>query len=403
MNILMFGWEFPPHNSGGLGVACWGLTHALSDQNAHIDFVLPKSMPVDSDFLHMIFADVASVKTHQIKTLLRPYITSEKYLSSLSQLIGKNIYGDTLFEEVERYAHEGGRIAAELDNFEIIHAHDWLTFGAGMQAQEATAKPLVVHVHATEFDRGGGQGIDERVYAIEQAGMKQANRVIAVSQLTKNIITHKYGIASSKVDVVHNGIDPSWYRLGSPALYGLEEYKKLGYKVVLFVGRITLQKGVDYLLHAAKMALKHDPKILFVIAGSGDMERQIIQLAANLGISGNILFAGFVRDEKLSAIYKSADLLVMPSVSEPFGLIALESLVHGTPVLVSKQSGVAEVLTHALKVDFWDTEEMANKIITAVRYPGLNQTLAQNGQVEAHKNSWDKAATKCLNIYNQLV
>lgn len=402
MHVLMFGWEFPPHNSGGLGVACYGLTKALSQKQVEIDFVLPKNYEVDASFMHFLFADVVNLKIRSTNSLLHPYINASTYLTMLSNLTQKSIYGKDLFEEVDRYALEGEKIAKEVDGVDVIHSHDWLSFGAGMKAQEVSGRPLVVHVHATEFDRTGGAMGDERVHAIEQTGCQRANKIITVSGLTRDIVVNKYGIPATKVSVVHNGLDHGSYATGAPPTNGLMQLKSLGYKIVLFVGRITLSKGVDHLIYSARDVIKYDPKVLFVIAGSGEMERQIVQLTADLGISGNVIFAGWARGKELSGLYKAADLFVMPSVSEPFGLTALESLIHGTPIIISKQSGVSEVLTHALKVDFWDTDELTNKILTSLKYPSLRQTLAENGKAQAYGSSWDRAADKCVSIYNQL-
>jgi glycogen(starch) synthase len=401
MNVLMFGWEFPPYNSGGLGVACYGLARALSQSNVELEFVLPHQVDVSADFLHFIFADLKNVKLIQVPSLLYPYVTSTSYLKRLSQLSGHQIYGSSLLEEVERYAEEAKRIASDTQ-FDVIHAHDWLSFGAGVEAKETTGKPLVVHVHATEYDRTGGGSIDPRVYAIEREGIRRADRVIAVSNYTKRIIADHYDVDPNKITVVHNGIDAEGYEVNAQMLEGLASFKKMGYKIILYVGRITLQKGVDYFLHAAKMVHDRDPKTLFVVAGSGDMQNQIIRQTAELGLSNCVLFAGFVRGTELSRLYRSADLFVMPSVSEPFGLTALESMLHGTPVIVSKQSGVAEVVSSAMTVDFWDTQEMANKILGVVGYDSLQKTMAINGLRDAHRNGWSNAARKVIQIYNSL-
>lgn len=404
MNVLMFGWEFPPHNSGGLGVACQGLALGLTHNGVEIEFVLPRVQDTDLSVIKFSFANIKNVKMRGINSLLYPYVTSSSY-SDVFAKVRSRLYGSTLLEEVLRYAQEGGRIARQ-SHADINHAHDWLSFGAGIEASKANGKPLVVHVHATEFDRTGGPGnggIDQRVYEIEREGMDKANKVIAVSGYTKNILVKHYGIKEDKVSVVHNGIDPGQYNLKVIPSGGLWEMKKLGYKIVLFVGRITLQKGVDHLLAAAQVVLQHDPKVIFVIAGSGDMERQIIGQAASMGISDKVLFAGFLRGEALSEAYSASDLFVMPSVSEPFGLTALEAALHGSPVLVSKQSGVCEVLTHALKCDFWDTQEMANKILSVVTQKSLKSTLAENGKRQAYFNSWDKAAGKVAQVYQQLI
>lgn len=396
----MFGWEFPPHNSGGLGVACQGLAFGLAHNGVEIEFVLPRALELDQSTIKFSFANIKNIKLKGVNTLLYPYITSGIYSDVLARVQSK-LYGSTLLEEVLRYAQEGGRIASS-SHADINHAHDWLSFGAGIEAAKANGKPLVVHVHATEFDRTGGNSVDQRVYDIEREGMEKANRVIAVSGYTKNILMKHYGIPKDKISVVHNGIDPTQYNLSALQNGGLYEMKKLGYKIVLFVGRITLQKGVDYLLGAAQRVLKYNPKVIFVIAGSGDMQHQIIEQTASLGLSGNVLFAGFLRGDALSEVYKTADLFVMPSVSEPFGLTALEAALHGTPVLVSKQSGVSEVLTHTLQCDFWDREEMANKILGVVTHGALHSTLSQNGKKQAFDNSWDKAAQKVTQIYQEI-
>jgi len=350
--------------------------------------------------IKFLFADIKNVKLRGVNSLLCPYVTSSGYSDILAKIRSK-FYGSTLIEEVLRYGEEGGRIAKGV-YADLNHAHDWLSFGAGVAAKRTNGKPLVVHVHATEFDRTGGNGIDQRVYDIEREGMQKADRVIAVSGYTKNMIINHYGINPNKISVVHNGIDPSQYNLQVLQDGGLWQLKSLGYKIVLFVGRITLQKGVDYLLAAAHKVIQYNPKVIFVIAGSGDMQNQIIQQAATMGLGGNVLFAGFLRGKALSEVYKASDLFVMPSVSEPFGLTALESAIHGSPVLVSKQSGVSEVLTHALKCDFWDADEMANKILGVVSHESLQKTLTQNVQRQAYECSWDKAAGKVIQIYQQL-
>ncbi|HEY4476781.1 MAG TPA: glycosyltransferase family 4 protein [Candidatus Paceibacterota bacterium] len=393
----MFGWEFPPHNSGGLGTACFGLTRALARDGATITFVLPKKVKAGADWLRMCFADLPEVIGRGIAANLYPYITSESYARERKGL--PFVYGLNLIEEVRRYGALAGEIAA-LESFDIIHAHDWLSFPAGIAAKRVSGKPLVVHVHATEFDRTGGNGVNEEVYGIEHAGMSAADAVVAVSQWTKNMIVRHYGIAPQKVTVIHNGIEASDYR---PLPNRLVALKQAGEKIVLFVGRITLQKGPDYFVRAAKRVLELEPKVYFIIAGSGDMEGQTLREAAALGIADRVIFTGFLRGPELDALYQSADLYVLPSVSEPFGITPLESLVNGTPVIISYQSGVAEVLRHALKVDFWDTEELANQIITVLRHPPLHRTLKQYGHEEVQKVTWTAAAQKCLGLYHSLL
>jgi glycosyltransferase involved in cell wall biosynthesis len=299
--------------------------------------------------------------------------------------------------------------AAELvkgGDYEIIHAHDWMSFKAGIAAKQILDKPLIVHVHSTEIDRTGGNGQDDYIFEIEKQGMEQADLVITVSAHTKEIVEKYYGIDSKKVQVVHNGIDLDDY---SPPPQIPEEdnelvgFKSQGFKIVLFVGRITIQKGPDYFIYAAKKVLEYYPKAIFVVTGSGDMEHRMINLAAELGISDRVLFTGFLRGAELQRIYSLADLFVMPSVSEPFGLTALESVVNGTPVLVSKQTGVSEVLTHVLTADFWDTDEMASKILAVLSYDSLSITLLENGQTQARSINWKSAAQKCVSIYKNIL
>jgi glycosyltransferase involved in cell wall biosynthesis len=393
----MFGWEFPPHNSGGLGTACFGLTKALSRESTDVVFVLPKKVPVNTSHAKLVFANEKSIKVRHIDSILYPYITSETYSDEVRNLKDE-VYGLSLMEEVKRYARKAGAIAVS-ENCDVIHAHDWLAFLAGIEAKRATGKPLVVHVHATEFDRTGGTGVNSEVYAIEKQGLEEADAVIAVSGWTKNILISKYGVPPEKIQVVHNGIDTDDHKIVS---HKIESLKRAGNKIVLFVGRITLQKGPDYFIRAAKRVLEYRPDTLFVVSGSGDMECQMIRQAAESGIGDKVIFAGFLRGDELSGIYQSADLYVMPSVSEPFGITPLESLMNGTPVLISKQSGVAEVLTHVLKTDFWDTEDMADKIISVLDHRPLYESLRENGGREVERNSWRNAAMKCINIYQRL-
>lgn len=393
----MFGWEFPPHNSGGLGTACFGLTKAMSTLPTEVLFVLPKRVGVSADFMKMIFADIQKFSFHTIDTLVYPYITSEKY----GEIVGDkpSIYGRNLIDEVRLYG-ERARTVIKNQKFDVIHAHDWLAYPAGMMAKKLSGKPLVVHVHATEFDRTGGTGVNQQVYEIEKAGMTLADKVIAISHWTKNIVMKHYGIPEYKIEVVHNGIDATEY-CGQNVR--LKELKEAGYKIVLFVGRLTLQKGPDYFIKVAKRVLEFNPKVYFIVAGSGDMERQTIDDAARLGISDRVIFCGFLRGQELNDLYASADLYILPSISEPFGLTPLESLVNGTPVLVSNQSGVAEVLKHALKADFWDVDDMTDKILSVINYAPLQRTLAVNGEAEARRTTWLESAKKCLNIYNQVI
>lgn len=395
----MFGWEYPPHNSGGLGVACQGITRSLSERGYEVIFVMPKKLDVSSPWARMVFAERPEhVVEYAVNSPITPYVTSSKYRRESHG----GIYEGNLFDEVGRYRKMGAVIAKE-EQFDVIYAHDWLSFGAGVEAKRATGKPFIAHVHATEFDRSGGaDGVNSHVYAVEKEGMEVADRVVAVSEFTKQIIVQKYGIPAEKVRVVYNGIDDSTAPQGA-GLKRLRHLKNSGYKIVLFLGRITLQKGPDYFLRAAKQVLAREPKVMFVISGSGDMEGQIMQLAGNLGISNNVLFTGFLSGSERHEIYTSADLFVMPSVSEPFGITPLESMKLGTPVLISKQSGVSEVVRHALKVDFWDIDEMANKILSVVGHGALREALAENAKKEADRITWADAALKLDGILHELV
>lgn len=396
----MYGWEFPPFNSGGLGVACWGITHGLSDHGTDILFVLPRSYDLEDEKLKFLFADTKKIKLKTFDSLLKPYITSEKYARERS-LSEKCIYRNDLLDEVLRYGEYAKTIAAD-NPHDIIHAHDWLSFPAGIESKKISKKPLVAHIHATEHDRTGGRGVNKEVFEIEKEGMAKADIIIAVSNFTKKIIVDKYNIHPSKVSVVHNGINMNEYETDSNR-FDVLKLKEFGVKIVLFAGRLTLQKGPDYFLKTAKQVIQYVPNSMFIIAGSGDMENQIIRQAAEIGISDKVSFVGYLRGEELNKIYRSADVLVMPSVSEPFGIAALESMANNTPVIMSKQSGVSEVITHALKSDFWDVDEMVNKITVLLKNPSLQKTLRENGKSEVRKLSWHKAAKKCVNIYIKLL
>lgn len=394
----MFGWEFPPHNSGGLGTACFGLTRALAARQIEVIFVLPKKVGIDASFAKMVFADERRMKFYEVESILIPYVTSEGYIRKRDEVF-QDIYGKTLMAEVHRYALRAREIAKKED-FDVIHAHDWLSFLAGIEAKKVSGKPLILHTHATEFDRTGGQGVNQEVYNIERKAMEEADGIIAVSNFTKQKIVEHYGIAAGKIEVVHNGIDECDY---GNIPDRLQELKKNGQKIVLFAGRITIQKGPEYFIRAAKRVLDYKQNVIFLVAGSGDMERQMIMEAAHLGISNSIIFVGFLRGDDLSAVYKAADLFVMPSVSEPFGITPLESIIAGTPVIISRQSGVSEVLTHALKVDFWDTEDMANKILGVISHRSLLETLWGNSREEVKKVTWDAASKKCLDYYEKII
>jgi glycosyltransferase involved in cell wall biosynthesis len=301
-------------------------------------------------------------------------------------------YGMDLIGDSERYA----RLVVALtrrETFDVVHAHDWLTYPAGIALSKVSGKPLIVQVHSTEFDRAGNN-VNQRVYDIERAGMHAADRVLAVSQFTKSICVRRYTVPPSKVDVVYNGIDRE--ETQPPAGVRIESSDK----IVLFLGRITMQKGPEYFIAAAKRVLEKVSNVKFVLAGSGDMALRMIELAANMGIGHKVLFTGFLRGKDVDRVFRMADCYVMPSVSEPFGIAALEAISHDVPVILSKTSGASEVLTHVLKVDFWDIDEMANKIIAVLRHPPLSQTLRQHGSFDLHRLTWEGAAERCVQSYS---
>ncbi|MBI5392931.1 glycosyltransferase family 4 protein [Candidatus Woesearchaeota archaeon] len=402
MKVLMFGWEFPPINSGGLGTACYGLTKALNQENVDITFVVPQGEQSNSSShlnllaLNKIENDSTDkfMKIKKIASILKPYISSQDYkrIKRKGDYFSA-LYGNNLHEEVQRYAEITKKIAKQSD-CDIIHAHDWLTFPAAIKAKEETNKPLVAHIHATEFDRTADNP-DQIIYDIEKEGMMRADKIIAVSNFTKQKIIDNYEIPADKIAVVHNAVEHK------SRIHNI--HKKSHEKIVLFLGRLTVQKGADYFLYAAEKVLKINPDVLFVITGSGDMESQIIEKAAELNIANKVVFTGFLTGKDVDKMYNLADLYVMPSISEPFGITPLESLSNGTPVLISKQSGVSEVLRHVLKVDFWDTNQMANKILAVLQYPELYHNLKINGKKEAMRFNWQIPAQKCVDIYKDLI
>jgi len=399
MKVLMFGWEFPPHSSGGLGTACYGLTKGLAKNGTEVLFVLPKaSKDTNQDFVKIISAgDLKKVSILTVDSPLMPYLTTEEYLNRKEYLEAgwskpDSLYGKNLFEEVYRYRMKA-RFIAKHHDFDIIHCHDWMTYGAGIEAKRVSHKPLVIHVHATEFDRTGGN-VNQMVYDLEREGMYAADLIISVSNFTKDKIVRHYRISPDKVKVVHNAVEFTHYE-ESP--FTIKPYDK----VVLFLGRITLQKGPDYFIYAARKVIDKDPNVKFIIAGTGDMEPFIIQKVAELGLEKNVLFAGFLKGSDIDRAYKMADLYVMPSVSEPFGITPLEAMRNGTPVLISKQSGVSEVIHHCLKTDFWDINDIADKILGVLNYEELKNVLKEHGTMEVHKFSWNEPAQKVIEVYKQ--
>lgn len=398
----MFGWEFPPFNSGGLGVACAGLAEALHRSGVRVTFVLPRAFPIAAPFVRFRFADEGE-DVYDPSPYPSAYPSPQEYEAMEAAKGGG--FDRSLLGEVRRYARRARGIARS-ELFDVIHAHDWLSFGAGIEAKRLSGKPLIVHVHATEFDRTGGHSINREVYECERQGMAAADAVIVLSNFMKGVVMRQYGIPEEKIVVVYNGIDtgpPAAFSAGNAAGSALAALKARGKKIIIFVGRITLQKGPDYFLRAARIVVERDPNALFIIAGGGDMERQMLRETARQGLSHKVIFTGFLRGEELASLYRAADLFVMPSVSEPFGLVALEAVKHGTPAIISKQSGVSEVLRHALTVDFWDVDELANKILSVLRHPSLATTLQENASRELPHMSWTNAAQKVQALYRRFV
>ena len=403
VRVLMFGWEFPPFNSGGLGTACHGLTRALVDGSVDVKFVLPRELPYTDDWVDFVFAGSGKVQRKYIQSIISPYMTPAMYVKWRLEHSGEpDPFTESLIGEVYRYASLAGKIAEETEH-DIVHAHEWLAYMAGIEARKTAKKPYIAHVHSTEYDRSGGH-VNPQVHAIEEEGLKSADRIIAVSQYTKDIVMNQYKIKSHKIDVVHNGVhqpgDPDHVHITDDKILAL---KKLGYKIVLYAGRLTLHKGPDYFVKAAKCVLEYQPKTLFVIAGAGDMEYRLVDMVSQLNMSDNVIFTGWLRGDELAQMFHSADVYVLPSVSEPFGIAPLEAISYGTPVIVSRQSGVSEALNHALKVDFWNVDEMAHKIVSVLEHDALHDELQLNGSREIKKFNWNAAADHCINIYNSLL
>lgn len=425
MKVLMFGWEFPPHITGGLGTACYGLTKGLSHFDTEVIFVVPKAYG-DEDQSFIKLADAGEVEITERKTVSEDFWENFRYMEVGSNLIpymdpeefarifkGKifshtefseqvfaskftfsGSYGKNLYQEVARYALIAAYIAGTND-FDVIHAHDWLTYSAGIAAKNVSGKPLVVHMHATEFDRSG-ENINQKVYDLERTGMEAADKVIAVSNLTRKTVIERYGIHPDKVVTVHNSVEPV-------SLPELKLNKGVKEKTVTFLGRVTFQKGPDYFIEAAKKVIDKDPNVRFVMAGSGDMLNKMIKRVAQLGIATKFHFAGFLQGNEVFDMFSMSDVYVMPSVSEPFGISPLEAMMSEVPVIISKQSGVAEILRHALKVDFWDVDDLADAIYGMLHYDALSKMLITHGKVEVENLRWENSAYKVKEVYKSLV
>jgi glycosyltransferase involved in cell wall biosynthesis len=402
MRVLTFGWEFPPQRNGGLGVACYGLTRELLRDGVEVIFVLPKTQEITGDARFLFADDERLIKVLHTDVSIKPYMQGD---STVDVIVGYDSEGKpiirsrTIIEEAHRFAHQAS-IIAKTEEFDVIHAHDWTSYLAGVAAKIASGKPLILHVHATSYDQAASNNVDPSIYKIEKECFAMADKVVTVSQFTKNIVVNKHHAPAEKVEVVYNGCDMFEPKQLPPTL---AELKQQGKKIVLYHGRISIQKGVDHFIRAARRVVDVDQNVIFIISGSGDMLTQIIEQVGAAGLSDNVKFAGALWDEERDQMYQAADLMVMPSVSEPFGLVPLEALQHGTPSVVTKQSGVAEVLTHALKVDFWDVDEMANQILSSLRYPVIRQQMVNEGRGQMSKMSWKVAAQKMQLLYKSLI
>lgn len=396
--VLMFGWEFPPYNSGGLGVACEGLSKALSASGVDLTFALPFQMPSTPSWCKFAFPDISKnkkIKKEDISAMFAGYGSHNKLNNNSPEFVRAS---RSLMDRVLAYEHDATYIAMNNDH-SIIHAHDWLTYPAALSAKRVSQKPLIAHVHATEFDRSGGDSVNREIYNIEKSTLKVADKIVTVSNRTKNIVSDRYGIQKDKIHVVYNGVDFTEQK-------NIDDIKDIIKKgdngVVLFVGRITFQKGPEYFVNMAEKVLSKRPNTLFVVSGSGDMEDYMVGLVAKRGLSSKFIFCGFLRGEELTKIYNSADIFVMPSVSEPFGIVPLEAMCANVPVLVSKESGVSEIISHALKSHFWDIDDMADKVVSVLNYKNLKNKLSLEGNKEVRNIHWKKAADSLISVYNSL-
>lgn len=398
MKVLMLGWELPPHNSGGLGVACYHMAKALAQAGAAIDFVVPyRSHHKNIDFMDIRAATTLPPNGHYG---LGAYDTSVE----ISHLDDADADDLTDMRGVQkRYTHFVEDLLTH-HTYDAIHAHDWLTMEAGMRAREICDIPLIVHIHATEFDRAGANNGNPIIHEIEYQGLMMADRIIAVSHATKRIITEKYHIPADKIEVVHNAFDSTafandGYEYDQETFAYLETLKREGYTVVSTITRFTIQKGLHYLLRAAAEASSRYDKLLFLFAGDGEQRDELIHQAAELGIADKVFFTGFIRGKQWRDAYSVGDIFVMSSVSEPFGLTALEAAHHDTALILTNQSGVAEVLRHIYRYDFWDTEALADRIIAIATSPALQQSLQENVKNEYARFSWHDVASQCLSLY----
>lgn len=417
MKALMFGWEFPPHILGGLGTASYGLTKGMHNNgDMEITFVIPKPWgDEEKGFANIVGANctpiawrdvnydyvesrIGKLMSPQLYFDLRAHIYADfnyMRLNDLGCIEFSGKYPDNLIEEINNYSIVAGVIARTIP-CDIIHSHDWLTYPAGIHAKNVTGKPLVIHVHATDFDRSRGN-VNPTVFAIEKDGMENADHIITVSNLTRNTVIEKYGISPEKVTTVHNAVIPL-----SEELLNIPRRSHRD-KVITFLGRITMQKGPEYFVEAAAKVLQKSKHVRFVMAGSGDMMDAMIKLAAKRNIADRFHFTGFLRGKEVYEMLADSDVYVMPSVSEPFGISPLEAMEMGVPSIISKQSGCAEILDNVIKTDYWDIDAMADAMHALTHYPALHRELRDRGIEEIHQITWEKAGKKVIDIYKKVM
>lgn len=410
--VFMIGWEFPPHNSGGLGVACQGITNSLIEQGQSVVFALPQSLPSGGAWRRQRVIPANS--TPSKKNSKNSKHKSDDFPSAYMEMIQVNaqlkpywrsgqlgsVATGNLVAEANRYGEVVAQVASH-ENYKsapLLHAHDWMSIPAGLKARDRVKKPLVLHIHSTEFDRTGGEQPNQQIADIEWQGMMEADKIVAVSHYTKQLIINKYGIDSNKIEVVHNGVDPNPQYHEQPLSNFLSNRP-----VVVFVGRLTIQKGPEYFLTVAKRVLEQQKEAVFVLAGQGDQYESLLVSSAFQGLSSSVLFAGFLRGKEKELLYQRADVFVMPSVSEPFGIVALEAALAKTPVIASKNSGVVEVLPQAEVIDFWDIDQMTDSILQLLKNQDKRRKVGEALQKEAEQVTWSRSAQKLRRLYDELL
>ena len=402
MKVLMLGWEFPPHISGGLGTACAGLVTGLAASDVDVTFVVPR-LPEGATAPDVRLVDCGLEREDQhvaIDAALLPYLTAEQYERLLERQGRSGDLGADLFEEVERYARA---VETNVDGeYDIVHGHDWMTYPAAIAASQKLGVPLVLHVHSSEYDRAG-LNANPRIVEQEQRGLDAADRVICVSRYTAQRLRENFPVKADKLRIVHNGVAPAADSdVAGAATSDLPPGPRIVEPIVLFLGRVTSQKGPEYFLEAAAHVVRRVPKVKFVMAGAGDLLPTMIERAASLGLARHVHFTGFLRGADVDRIYDEASLYVLSSVSEPFGIAALEALSRDVPVIVSKQSGVTEVLSNVLAVDFWDVEALADCVAEVLERPDLGKRLAAAGHADARELTWERQAQIVREVYREL-